>query len=379
MMPFPVAACDKGSQSSVRRYLVVAPQGLGDSLEATPFLQALRASEADAKIHVAVTRPAARELFTGLSPLVDRVLYLPYWERGPIAFAGSLVAHKLWSPRYDAAFLMYPAARAEYHALMRAFPARRRFAHRYWPSRRRALQWLNTDLVEVRRAHNVLRNLDLLEAAGIPHDVPPTYAVPGAWIAPREYRRPDRIAMHVGTIAHGGLESRRWPLEYFARVAESLLAHHYDVTAISGPAERRETRRLQELVPHVHLFEGSLSDTARFLSTARLSVTNDSGIGHLAAAVGTHVVALFGPTPLEHAPYGSNVTALRPSPCPPCFDVRLLNTQCALNIDYACLKRDLTPDYVVNCISGILERRSSTIAGETAKSASNAVDSASAT
>lgn len=363
----------------MRRYLVVAPQGLGDSLEATPFLQALRAADPDATIHVAVTRPAARELFTGLPQLVDRVLYLPYWERGPMAFAASLVAHKVRSPRYDAAFLMYPAARAEYHALMRAFPARRRFAHRYWPSWRRALQWLKTDLVDVRRTHNVLRNLDLLAAAGIPHEIPTAYAVPESWIAPIENRRPDRIAMHVGTIAHDGLESRRWPLEYFARVAKWLLSRGYEVTAISGPAERHETRRLQEMLPQIHLFEGALPDTARFLSTARLSITNDSGIGHLAAAVGTHEVALFGPTPIEHAPYGPNVTALRPSPCPPCFDVRLLNTTCAMHVDYECLKRDLSPGYVVNCISGILERCSSTITGEIAKSATSAVDSASAT
>jgi ADP-heptose:LPS heptosyltransferase len=171
--------------------------------------------------------------------------------------------------------------------------------------------------------------------------------------------------MHVGTIAHDGLESRRWPLDHFARVAEWLFSRGYEVTAIAGPAERNETRRLQEFVPSIRLFEGSLPETARFLSTARLSITNDSGIGHLAAAAGTHVVALFGPTPVEHAPYGPNVTALRPSLCPPCFDVRVLNTDCKLGLNYACLKQDLTVDHAVRCVAALLERRGSrAITGE---------------
>jgi heptosyltransferase-2 len=339
----------------VARYLVIAPQGLGDSLEATPFLQALRAAKPDAVIHVAAMRPVARDLFEALPQLVDSVLYLPYWERGAAAFLASLLRCRVRARRYDAAFLMYPAARAEYHALARAFPARRRFAHRYWPSRARALQWLNSDLVPVAQKHNVLRNLDLLRAAGIAFDEPRGYVAPLSWVEPRELRDNRRVALHVGTIAHSGLESRRWPLAYFVRAAQWLVENAYETVAIMGPAERAETRELQARVPGLRVFEGTLPETARFLSTCALVVTNDSGIGHLAAAVGTQIVALFGPTPLEHAPFGPNVTALRPSTCPPCFDVRLLNTECALGIDYACLKRDLQPEYVIGAIAERLQ------------------------
>lgn len=336
-------------------YLAIAPQGLGDSLEATPFLQALRAARPHAAIHVAVTRAAARDLFTELPQLVDAVFYLPYWERGSAAFVRELLRYRVRAPRYDASFVLYPAARAAYHALARAFAARRRYAHRYWPSRARVVPWTNTDLVAVEPKHNVLRNLDLLRAAAIPFDEPRAYVAPEAWVQTPEMREERRVALHVGTIAHDGLESRRWPLASFARVAQWLVQNGYDAFAIVGPAERRETEELLAQVRGLRAFEGTLPETARFLSSSRLAITNDSGIGHLAAAVRTETIALFGPTPLEHAPFGPNVHALRPSPCPPCFDVRLLNTECALAIDYACLKRDLSPEYVIDTIAARLQ------------------------
>lgn len=364
----------------MHRYLVIAPQGLGDSLEATPFLHALRRARPDSSIHVAVTRPASAELFAGLPQLVDHVLYLPYWERGTPAFIASLLRYRAGlRARYDSSFLMYPAARAEYHIVTRAFSARRRFAHQYWESRSRALQWLHTDLVPVAHKHNVLRNLDLLTAAGIPHDPPESYVVPQSWKASADARNDSCIVLHVGTIAHNGLESRRWPLASFALLSHWLIERQYTVVALMGPAEERETHELQRLVPAVSIFRGRLPETARMLSSARMAITNDSGIAHLAAGVGTEVVSLFGPTPLEHAPFGARVTALRPSACPPCFDVRLLNTECAFGIDYACLKKDLQPDYVIASIADLLNRHATSMTGKTIQSATSAVDRVSAT
>lgn len=339
----------------MERYLVIAPQGLGDSLEATPFVQALRDARPDAKVHVAVTRPASRELFAGLPQLVDRILYLPYWERGALAFAASLLVQAASRRiRYDASFLMYPAARREYHVLARIFDARCRFSHQYWERAWCSLQNLQTDLVRIEAKHNVLRNLDLLTAAGIAHGVPKSYAVPQSWKVQPSQENPQRVVMHVGTIAHSGLEYRRWPVTHFAQVAEWLVRQGYEVVALMGPDEVEETRLLQMLVPRVRIVRKSLEGTAQLLSASRLAITNDSGIGHLAAGVGTDVIALFGPTPLEHAPFGLNATALRPSPCPPCFDVRLLNTGCALGLNYACLNRDLTPAYVIERVAAKL-------------------------
>ncbi|MGR4066130.1 MAG: glycosyltransferase family 9 protein [Vulcanimicrobiaceae bacterium] len=335
-----------------QRFLVIAPQGLGDSLEATPMLRALRSAQPGARIDVAVMRAGPKLLFEALAPTVDEVVYLPFWERGKLAFLREL-ARERSRPPYDCTFLAYPAARAEYYLLAYAFPARRRFAHRYWDPSPTNFLWLFTDLVPVEQKHNVLRNMDLLAAAGIPFETPANYAAPAAWIAPAQGRRPGTIAVHVGSIAHDGLDNKRWPLPYFVEVAAHFVARGFRVEAVMGADERAETLDLVGRVPGVSIVEGRLPDVARHLSTVDVVVCNDSGIGHLAAAVGTRVVALFGPTPVEFAPFGANATVLRPSDCPPCFDPRLLNTNCARNIDYRCLRKDLTPAYVIETVERV--------------------------
>ena len=68
------ALAKEGPPATGGRFLVVAPQGLGDSLEATPAVAALKAYRPSAKIDVVVLRPGPRELFEGLTELVDRVI-----------------------------------------------------------------------------------------------------------------------------------------------------------------------------------------------------------------------------------------------------------------------------------------------------------------
>jgi ADP-heptose:LPS heptosyltransferase len=332
------------------RYLVIAPQGLGDSLEVTPLAAALRGHDGDARIDVVVLRASARELFLGLPEIVDEVIYLPYWERGSISFLRALMA-KRWRKRYDAVFLAYPAARKQYVLLARAFPASSVYLHRYGAASGAEERFFR--VVEIRPVHNVLRNMDLLRAAGINAPRPVAYTVPASWRA-REERNDRLVMLHVGSIAHDGLESRRWPLRYFASVASALADRGYDVRAVMGPSEVAETEKLRELEPRVSVIEGRLGDIARALSVAALTIANDNGIAHLSAGVRTPTISLFGPTPLEHSPYGPESLPLRPSNCSPCFDVRLLNTDCARKIDFECLRKDLTPTIVLTAADKVL-------------------------
>ena len=92
----------------------------------------------------------------------------------------------------------------------------------------------------------------------------------------------------------------------------------------------------------------NLNQLAALYRRAQVVVTTDSGPMHLAAAVGTFVVALFGPTaPWRTGPYGSNHVVLRADvSCSPCFKKECLTT------DYeerACMKR-LTVDQVEEAV-----------------------------
>jgi heptosyltransferase-2 len=85
-----------------------------------------------------------------------------------------------------------------------------------------------------------------------------------------------------------------------------------------------------------------LPQAAAWLHGAAAAVGNDSSLSHLAAACGTKTIAIFGPTdPTASAPWGQDVTALRPQglPCRPCF-----KKGCTL-VEKECLTRT-TPEEV---------------------------------
>jgi len=339
----------------VSAFLVIAPQGLGDALEATVIVGAIKEALPEAVIDVAVLRPGPRRLFELLSGYVDDVRYYPYWERGIAAFGGALLRSLSRPRRYEASFLAYPAARPEYHVLSRMHGAEKRVAHDYWPGSWSSMQWLQNVLVPVSRSHNVQRNLDLVRAIGIEPRADLSYLVPPAWVVDGD--KGSRIAIHVGTVTHHGLDHKRWPVDRFSELARRLAVGGFDVCVISGPDERAESRRIVDVVQGTRLVEGALDDVARFLSGCAAAVTNDSGIGHLAAAVGTPTLALHGPTPVEGGPYGPRAVRFRPSPCPACFDPRRRNTSCALGIDFACLTRDLTVDAVEERLHALVQER----------------------
>lgn len=94
-----------------------------------------------------------------------------------------------------------------------------------------------------------------------------------------------------------GSPGKRWPLERFRELAQRL-QRRMPVEWCAGPEDQ---------LPGAHRFE-DLYELACWLATARIYIGNDSGPTHLAAAVGTPVVALFGPSdPAVWAPRGPHV------------------------------------------------------------------------
>jgi ADP-heptose:LPS heptosyltransferase len=307
-------------------------------------LPGLRRWLPEARIDVLTLRPTTTELFAGPNPFVDRTFFLPFWTKGRVAFALAL-ARFLLTKYYSVSFLAYPAARWEYQLMHALVCSRRRFSHSYgrafWLDR---IPGLSVRRVEAGQKRNVDRNLDLFRAAGYDIALAPGYELPQAWSRPSV--RGNYLVIHVGSIAHDTFAAKRWPLENFIELGRRLITRGERVVYLSGPDERRETREAFEATDGSELFDGSLLETAHLLGGAKLVVTNDSGIGHLTAGLRRPVLSLFGPTALDSAPYGASATPLRPSTCPPCFDVRSGDMTCKLDIDYACLRRDLSVDLV---------------------------------
>ncbi|MDO8786022.1 MAG: glycosyltransferase family 9 protein, partial [Syntrophales bacterium] len=118
-------------------------------------------------------------------------------------------------------------------------------------------------------------------------------------------------------------ETKLWEEEKFARLCD-LITEELKVKVIFTGSKFEEIRRLQSLMtlPSINLGGGTtLRDLAYLYRLAALLVTTDSGPMHLAAAMGTPVVALFGPTdPSLTGPFGQGHTVMRKGlPCSPCF------------------------------------------------------------
>lgn len=146
---------------------------------------------------------------------------------------------------------------------------------------------------------------------GIPvrnEEPPPLSTRPGE-AAELTSRLPDRfLALHPGS----GSPRKNWPVERFAALADAL-APQEPFALIGGPADRAVGARLASIARRAVLVrDRSVSFVAALLRRARLCVGNDSGISHLAAAVGTPTLALFGPTdPVVWGPVGAAARTLR--------------------------------------------------------------------
>jgi heptosyltransferase I len=129
------------------------------------------------------------------------------------------------------------------------------------------------------------------------------------------------IAMNVSAR----WETKRWPPEHFAVVADALQKECLGpVGLIGGPGDRAATEAVisrMQTTPIDLTGQTSPEQLPALLASASLLLTNDSGPMHIAVATGTPVVALFGPTSSTRTgPYGSGHRVLKSGvPCSPCF------------------------------------------------------------
>ena len=141
--------------------------------------------------------------------------------------------------------------------------------------------------------------------------------------------------------------TKQWPAASFAEVADLLRQEGWGaVVMIGGPEERADVAAVSAMMktPAIDLAGATtVGLLPALLSKASVLITNDSGPMHIAAAVGTPVVALFGPTSaVRTGPYGVGHHVLTGKvPCSPCFSRTCHNT-----LPLECLQR-VSPEQVL--------------------------------
>ncbi|HEX8627162.1 MAG TPA: glycosyltransferase family 9 protein [Catenuloplanes sp.] len=257
--------------------LALRALGVGDLLTAVPALRALRAAFPERTLALAAPRGLAPlvDLIGGVDRLlpVDGVHGLDEWRR-----------HRWTVPSPAVAVNLHGRGPQSHHLLRAAAPGRLlAFAsapagHTDGPA------W-------VEREHEVARWCRLLRWYGIPADP-----------ADLDLRtpRPDGVPVGV-TVVHPGAKHawRRWPAERFASVARSLTGAGHRVVLTGSPAERDLALRIARAadLPLTAVLAGrtGLVELAALVAHARLLVSGDTGIAHLATAYRTRSVLLFGP------------------------------------------------------------------------------------
>jgi len=176
-------------------------------------------------------------------------------------------------------------------------------------------------------AHAVDWYLSVLGPLGVPTDQPFTWLPPRFAAQVSINRRWNPEGKRWVALAPGARWSnKRWPIEHFTRLARQLIAQHPNaqLVVLGSAADAPLAAAITEAVPGRCLDitgQTTLLETVEWLRLVSVLVTNDTGPMHMAAALRTPVIALFGPTePARTGPYGQPENALQLAlPCVPCM------------------------------------------------------------
>ena len=292
------------------RILILKPSSLGDILHALPAVNLIRGRYPDA--HLAWLVNTAFTSLLKQCPLVDEIIPFPRhdWRRLP-ALVG-----RLRRGRYDLVVDLQGLLRSGLLAALTGAPRRVGLS-----DAREGAHLFHNEIVPVPRLHAVDRYLRAAQYLGgtgpvaFPLGLSPSLQSEGY------------LAIHA---------SARWPTKLWGddKFAELIRQLPRERVILTGSAA--EAPRIGQLAQGCRNLAGQtdLFELAEWYRRCAVVVSNDSGPMHLAAAVGTPVVAIFGPTdPVLTGPYGDRHRVLQATlPCVPC-----LQDHCTNPLAMACM------------------------------------------
>jgi ADP-heptose:LPS heptosyltransferase len=333
----PLRLVPRGRARDVERVLLVKFWGIGSLQLLTPAVQSLRRRHPNARLELLTLRQNG-EFVRGLG-VFDEVLELDVDSSGWLRLFGR-ITRALWRLRrrgygavYD--FEFFTRFSAIVTAIVGA-PLRVGFeSPRIWRGR------FHTATVPFNRYWHVARNFRCLAGGENGRAVEPSDLTPLA-VSDATRERLDALLGEEGLGGAGPLVvlnpnagalslERRWPTANFADLARRL-ARELPGARVALIGSRGERDYTGEVLAQAGEGLGAAANLAGRLDVAELGalleradlfVGNDSGPMHLAAALGTPTVGLFGPeTPVMYEPVGTRTRALyRPPACSPCINV----------------------------------------------------------
>jgi ADP-heptose:LPS heptosyltransferase len=352
---------------NVKRVLVVRLRSIGDTVLTTPSLIALRRFLPDAQIDILLEDWVAPVL-DGFE-VIDNVVSIPTMNtemaegqghdgkmsRSALVFIRSVIALELKKERYDVVFDLHggptatfftAATRARHRVGLRSYRYSFLYNHRL-PS--------PADFWQSRDIHSAEQQLALLGFLGVPvNDRPKTR------LTVTDHGRTERVILSASegpfALMHptSAFFTKQWPTVNFVRTAEFLAEKGIRTIAVASRNENAalEVLKRESTVPITTFDDLTLYEIICLASKADIFVGNDSGIAHIAAAVGTPTVVIFGSSNRTHwRPWtdAPNEIVYEEFACQPCAGY-----ECKEFGEPRCI-RTVSPDRVIDAIGRLIK------------------------
>jgi len=330
---------------TVRNILIIKPGAIGDILQMTPVVRALRACYADSRITVLVGSAATALLFRNNPHVAGTLVYDKRGEhRSFAAFAA------LWrtvrAGRYDLVLNFQRSNLKTWLLAAAAFPCR-------------ILVYRKSNKLHYHAVENYLDTLAPLGIAPAGLDLelfpgPEDRSFADAALAAMKSSTGPLIALNPGA-SHA---VNRWSADQFADLA-NLLTEKLDarILLIGGKEDMDLASGIvsrMKKAPVNMTGKATLLQLGALLSSCSLLLTGDTGPLHVATAVNTRVVALFGAAdPERTGPVGRGHRVIQAAdvPCVPCR-----SRTCANRVPLECMQR-ITPERVLQAVSEMLHEQ----------------------
>lgn len=324
--------------SGVRRVLLVRLRSIGDTVLATPSLFALKRFLPNAQVDILVEDWVAPLLVN--HPHVDNVVVL---ERGGF-MTRARVARELRAANYDVVYNLHGGTTSTF--LTRATGARHRVGFKSYQYGQLHNHQAPSPLLiwQQQKTHSVEQQLALLGWTGVPVTDRPRTSLgtsPAAVDRVNQLLNDGGLNEHPIALIHpaAAFATKQWAAEKFACVIEHLADRGIASVAIVAPNEQELLEKLRaETSVNFAMFALSLPEVTALAARSQLFVGNDSGIAHIAAAVGTPSVVVFGSSNIAHwRPWNSAPAEVvfEEMPCQPChgyFCEKFEQPECILRV-----------------------------------------------
>ncbi|MEQ1738517.1 MAG: lipopolysaccharide heptosyltransferase II [Methyloglobulus sp.] len=304
------------------RILVVGPSWVGDMVMAQSLFMSLKKSFPDCLIDVLA--PAWSLPLLERMPEVARAITMPLQHGQFDLMTRFKMGRQLQSEHYDQAIVLPNSWKSALIPFFARIPKRSGFVGECRWGLLNDVRKLNKSILTM----TVQRFVSL----GLPPNAPqpPDYQSPSlptnktgqnAVIQKFGLTHPERILVLCPGAEFG--PSKRWPADYFAKVAQAKIQQGWQVWLLGSEKDKDTAIAINEATQRQcrdFIGQTSLNEAVDLMSLANTVIANDSGLMHLAAALDKTVIAIYGSTPPEFAPPLSKKakTVRLNLPCSPC-------------------------------------------------------------